>query len=289
MSAYGAAVAVPSAKRSGLVSISTSDTPKAGTPQESVFVVDADEARLRKMKRRVCKAAEVHERAMSGVTTYAPVMVTLTYAGLHQWHPRHLSEALKRVRQWLKRRGHGMRYVWVAELQERGAIHYHIVVYFPCKQWGNGVRTVEDTPPFWDEQGWWPHGSSQSAWAENPIGYIASYVSKINTKDRLPCGARMHGSGGFDLQERAAMAFHSRPTWVRNLSQLGQRITRPKGGGIARHFACGLAQRIASPYVLLMRGGRRAVVARRDTPPDEIRAFLGDIWLPKNTPQLLPA
>ena len=284
MSAAAAAFAVPMAKPSGLVSISTSDTPKAGTQSESVFVVDADEARLRRMKRRICKAAETHEAAMRQNTGYAPAMVTLTYERAGEWHPRHLSNALKHVRQWLKRRGHGMRYVWCAELQERGAIHYHVIVWFPCKTWGQGVRTVDDTPPFWDAQGWWPHGSTQSAWADNPIGYIASYVSKINGKDRLPCGARMHGSGGYDLSERAAMAFHSRPTWVRNLSQVGQRITRPKGGGIARHFACGLSQRIASPYVLLLRGGRRAVVARRDAPPEQLRQFLGDLWLPKSIP-----
>lgn len=281
MSADGCAFVSPTAQPSGLVSISTTQT-RNDSP--AVFVVDADEARLRKMKRRVCKAAEVHEAAMKGVTGYAPAMVTLTYQNQNDWHPNHLRNALTPVRQWLKRRGHGMRYVWVAELQDRGAIHYHVVVYFPCKEWGNGVRKVADTPPFWDVQGWWKHGHSQSAWADNPIGYIASYVSKINSKDRLPCGARMHGSGGFDLNERAAMAYHSRPTWVRNLSQIGQRITRPVGGGIAKHFVCGLVQRVASPFILLMRGGGRVVIARRDVPADTVRSFLGDLWLPTPIP-----
>lgn len=266
---------------SGLVSISTSDGRQSDTKNPNVFLVDADEARLRRMKRSVCKAAEVHQSAMQHAQGYAPAMVTLTYASMGDWHPRHLSAAVKLCREWLARRGHKMRYVWVAELQDRGAIHYHLITWFPCSK---GGRKTTDTPPFWDAQGWWPHGHSQSAWADNPVGYIASYVTKINSKDRLPCGARMHGSGGFDLAQRARMAYHSRPTWVRDLSYIGQKIKRARGGGIERHFACGLSQLIRSPYVLLMRGKGRAVVARRDAPPEQVRQFLGDLWPQKPHP-----
>jgi hypothetical protein len=40
--------------------------------------------------------------------------------------PRHVSELIKRTRQWLERRGHSLHCVWVAELQKRGALHYHV-------------------------------------------------------------------------------------------------------------------------------------------------------------------
>lgn len=273
--------ASPTAQPCGLVSISTSDTPKASNEGFPVFVVDAGEARVKRLRRRVCKAAELHELAMTQVDGYAPAMVTTTYANGDDWNPRHISQALKSCRQWLARRKHPMRYVWCAELQERGAIHYHIIVWFPVKKWGQGFRCVEDTPPLWDIQGWWKHGSTQSAWAHKAVGYIAKYASKATAAQKLPSGARGHGSGGFTAKERMQMAHHSRPTWVRTLSYIGQRIQRAKGGGIVQHFACGLKRRIASPFVLLMRGAGRVVVARRDAHPDLIRAFIGDLWTPQ--------
>lgn len=273
-----AAFASPTAQPSGLVSLSTSDTPKAGSGDAPVFSIDAGEARVKRLRRRVCKAAELHELAMTHVDGYAPAMVTMTYANGDDWHPRHISEALKRCRQWLGRRGHAMRYVWCAELQERGAIHYHVIAWFPVKAWGKGFRCVDDTPPLWDNEGWWPHGNTQSAWARKAVGYIAKYASKASPEQKLPRGARGHGSGGFTAPERMQMAFHSRPTWVRTLSYIGQKIKRAKGGGIVQHFACGLSRRIASPFVLLMRGHGRVIVARRDADPDFLRAFLGDLW-----------
>lgn len=246
--------------------------------QSSCFEVVTDEARLKKMKRRICKAAELHEKAMHDSAEYAPAMVTLTYRDGSDWSARHLSEAFKRVRQWLARRGRTFRYVWCAELQERGAIHYHVIAWFPAKFHGTKARKVADTPPFWDAEGWWPHGSSQSAWADNPIGYIASYVSKISGKDRLPAGARMHGSGGFTVDERKYMAHHSRQTWVRVLSYIGQKIQRAQGGGVIQHFACGLRRRIPSPYLVIARGFGRVLIAPRGSSRPDIVQGIETLW-----------
>jgi len=251
---------------SGLVCLSTSDTPKACT-DETVFEVDQAAARLKRMKRRVCKAAELHQKS----ATLRPAMVTLTYERAEAWAPLHISEALKRVRQWMHRRGHAFRYVWTAELQERGAVHYHVIAWLPSAR--------GEKPPFWDVQGWWPHGSTRSEYAEKAVGYIAKYASKIGSKDRLPCGARMHGSGGFTAPERQQMAFHSRPTWLRQLSQIGQKIKRAQGGGVVQTFACGkLWRRLASPFVLIARSPGRVVLARRETTPAELRPHLERTW-----------
>lgn len=238
------------------------------------------------MKRRICKAAELHEASMRDSRDYAPAMVTLTYHKADAWGPRHLSEAFMRVRKWLARRGHTFRYVWCAELQERGVIHYHVVAWFPAKFHGDKARKVADTPPFWDAEGWWPHGSSQSAWADNPIGYIASYISKISGKDRLPLGARMHGSGGFNVDERKRMAFHSRQTWVRALSYIGQKIQRAKGGGIVQHYACGLKRRIASPYIVIARAFGRVVIAPRGSSRSVVVQGIENLWHTQTSPAL---
>ncbi len=192
-------------------------------------------------------------------------MVTLTYAALDGWSPRDLSECLKRVRHWLGRRGIKFRYVWTAELQERGAVHYHVLAWLP---------QGKDRPPFWDDMGWWPHGSSNAEWARNAVGYMVKYVSKITSKMRLPCGARMHGSGGFSPAERQSMSYHGKPAWVRELSYIGQRITRRRGGGIVQHFACGLRRVISSPWVLVARGSRHLVIARRSAGLPAIRQAL---------------
>lgn len=227
------------------------------------------------MRRRVCKAAQLHEAS----ATLKPAMVTLTYRQMDDWKPRHLSQALERVKKWLARRGHQFRYVWTAELQERGAIHYHVVTWLP---------TGKDKPPFWDEQGWWPHGSTRSEWARNAVGYIVKYASKIGSKDKLPCGARMHGSGGFSKEERLQMRFHARPTWLRQLTQMAQRVTRPQGGGVILHYACGLARRVASPFVLVTRLPGRVVLARREATADAIRIQLESTWQTILGPAWLP-
>ena len=267
------AVAVgPSQPASGLVSLSTT-VPQGSEPQyDSVFQIVTDEARLKRMKRRVCKAAEVHGKGVGGEgDTLQPAMITTTYCGeVGQWRPEHISDALRLVRKWMARRGYRLRYVWVAELQERGEVHYHVLCWLP--------RARGQMPPFWDKQGWWPHGSTRCEWAYSPVGYMAKYATKVGQKDRLPGGARMHGSGGFTVPERLAMSHHSRPTWARLLSSVLHRVTKPRGGGVAVHYACGLARRVASPFVLVARGSGRVVVARRDTSPDRIRASLSELF-----------
>lgn len=42
-----------------------------------------------------------------------------------------ITELLQRIRVWVRRRDHGLRYVWVAELQQRVALHYHLLLWLP--------------------------------------------------------------------------------------------------------------------------------------------------------------
>lgn len=55
-------------------------------------------------------------------------MLTLTYRDVDAFEPCHISLLIKHIRQWLLRRGYRMLYVWVAELQQRGALHYHVLI-----------------------------------------------------------------------------------------------------------------------------------------------------------------
>lgn len=150
----------------------------------------------------------------SPVSPYRVALITLTYERDGMWEPRHIAALLDHYRKWFKRNAKGQavpecHYVWVMELTEIGRPHYHIVMWMP-----RGV-----TPPFPDDQGWWPHGMSNAKFATSPVGYIVKYASKLETKSgrHLPPGARLWGYGGLKMAERASVAFANSPRWLKGL------------------------------------------------------------------------
>ena len=182
------------------------------------------------MKRGVMTAARIHqEEAERGGFRVTPWFVTPTYAEGVRWDPRHVSETLKRVRQWCHRRGVVCRYVWVAEVQEKRqarfgghCVHYHIMLFLP--------RSL--SLPKFDKQGWWPHGSTQTVRCRvRGVGYIAKYASKGQVAP-LPKGARLHGAGGLSRSGRNERMWWLCPPYVRRqfpAAELEPR--RCKGGG----------------------------------------------------------
>jgi hypothetical protein len=150
-----------------------------------------------------------------------PVMLTLTYQDPDAWKPRHISDLLKHVRHYLNRRGHAFPYIWVAEMQKRGAIHYHICLWLP-----RGI-----TLPKPDKRGWWPHGSTRIEWARKPVGYMVKYASKGADGPRLPDSARMHGCGGLNPEKRNTRAYKMAPSWVRESFEEEDQPRRCPGGG----------------------------------------------------------
>jgi hypothetical protein len=142
---------------------------------------------------------------------YRCAMITLTYARDGQWDKGHLISLVKHYREWFKRNGQGetFHYVWVMELTDIGRPHYHIIAWFP-----KGVK-----PPMPDKQGWWPHGMTQAKYAVSPVGYIAKYASKADTKSgsHLPHGARLWGYGGLKMGERGPVALALAPRWLKHL------------------------------------------------------------------------
>ncbi|MER2492940.1 rolling circle replication-associated protein [Catenovulum sediminis] len=203
---------------SGLVSSSTS-----GTLPEPFFI-DRHKSRLRKLKYSVLTSARLHIEDLSvGSYRYRVAMLTLTYKDLDAWEPRHISDLLSYVRKWCKRRNIDFRYVWVGELQKRGALHYHVLIWLP-----KGV-----TLPKPDKQGWWKHGLTKIEWARNAIGYIAKYASKgEDNPDKFPKGVRIYGCGGLSENARNERCWWSMPNWVREIATVEDRPRRAIGGGI---------------------------------------------------------
>ncbi len=237
----------------GLVTLKTSDTLIPNSVE-----IDTQQARLTRMRRSLIWASDLIQRAL-GPLMYKPAMLTLTYREVDGFSPRHVSELLNRIRGWLERRGRHLHYVWVAELQQRGALHYHVVIWLP-----KGL-----TLPKPDKQGWWPHGSTRIEWARNPIGYLIKYASKLETKHGFPKGARLHAAGGIDPTGKQIRRWVNLPTWLKSLAGVNCPFVRIKGAGLVERatgvcmpspwrVSCS-AGRVFATQVFSYRGGIRDV------------------------------
>ena len=95
-------------------------------------------------------------------------MVTLTYRDDVDWSPRQVSNYLKCVREWARRKAIFLHYVWVLELTKRGRPHYHVLFWLP-----RGISM-----PKADKQGWWRHGMTNTVPARSPVGYLCKYIKR---------------------------------------------------------------------------------------------------------------
>ena len=222
----------------GLVPYTTSDTPLNkvwDTPDypvsdvllqiQAMPTISARQSRLLRLKHHVRTASRLIKETMArGGRKWRAVFVTLTYKPGVEWSARHITGYIKNVRMWAKRRGSSMGYVWVAEMQKRGAVHYHAVIWIPAS-----LRL-----PRPDKVGWWRHGSSNvQAVKRNAIGYLMKYVSKgvVGNDPDMPPGSRVCGSGGLDAMARDEFHYWRLPRYVRQNIDIGDRCCRVEGGG----------------------------------------------------------
>lgn len=171
------------------------------------------------MRRAVLTSARLHRDSLP--SGFRAAMITCTYRPGVRWDRHHISELIRKARQWLRRRGHRMRYVWVLELTKAGVPHYHLMLWLP--------RRVRLPKP--DKAGWWPHGFSRIEWARKAVGYLAKYASKGTQGAELPRGARIHGAGGLAEPARLERAWWLSPAYVRERCTPADRPVRAEGGG----------------------------------------------------------
>jgi hypothetical protein len=172
-------------------------------------------------------------------------MLTLTYRPDVDWAPGQVSGVVRHIRQWLRRKGHDMRFVWVQEFTKRGRPHYHLLLWLPL-----GL-----TIPKPDKQGWWPCGMTKIEWARNAVGYIAKYASKGDSLVQPAKGARMHGNGGLTGDALIEQRWWKLPGWLRHDVKPSDRVRRalPGAGGGFIHPDSGEVYR--SPWVVFFKGG----------------------------------
>lgn len=194
--------------------------------------------KLRRMRRGVISAASIHETELQdGGHRYRAALVTVTYRDVEGWQPNHISELQHHIRGWANRRGIVVRGLWVLELQKRGAPHYHCLFFLP-----RGI-----TLPKPDKQGWWKHGYSNCKWVRRPVGYVAKYASKEQSKGHdIPKGARLWGVVGLGGHGRNVLRWWLAPAWLRGMATAGDVLR--KVGSWWENRTIGIAYR--SPWVL---------------------------------------
>lgn len=180
--------------------------------------------RVKRLKRSVWASGHLHAMADTGHRNPVCWFVTLTYRPGVDWLPEHVSDAIRKFRKWCKAACIPCRYTWVAELQHRGAVHYHLLAWLPP---GVNMR-------HWDKQtakrqAFWPHGMTNTQPAKSGVGYLMKYLSKLGELTKFPKGLRLYGIGGLDQQARAVRAWYNLPGWAKLSHGVGQ-LTRRVGG-----------------------------------------------------------
>ena len=231
--------AAAQAAASGLVSLSTSDTFTGDIENEfnngvrsrqlveflEGISIDPVKSRLSRLRKNVGVSARCFETMWDapGKRKGRVIFITLTYAGTNDdWNPKHITGFIKCLRGWCNRRDIDCRYVWVAELQKRGVIHYHVAIWLPKQL----------TLPKPDKQGWWRFGMSNIAVARKPVAYLMKYLSKDTSKTfgAFPKGARIYGVGGLAEFVRVRRWLNY-PHFIKCRADITERWRRVRGGG----------------------------------------------------------
>lgn len=225
---------------SGLVSVSTTCTSGSALVDwaENCITIDPKQARVTRLRKGLGIAAkQLHNQGSMHQQIW---MQTLTYRGDNRnWRPEHISRYLDAMRKWHYARtgSKTVRYAWVAELQERGVIHYHVIVWLE-----RGLTPPKGDMPWHskDRKGvkeWhapmWPHGMSRRDKATAPVAYLMKYASKIESKNvgTFPHGARIHGAGGLDPSGRAIRRWVLWPAYVQGNASVADHFKPAEGGG----------------------------------------------------------
>ena len=233
-------------------------------PLREKLKINRDAQRYRRLKGGVSNSARLlHRQAHQErhCQRWNLKFITLTYADASGWRPGHLEAFRKALWHWCRRNDCKLRFVWVAELQRRGAVHYHMVVWLPKGKFF-------PAPDKGSRHAWWPHGSTNVQTAKSPIGYLVKYASKANALSaaQFPRGARMFGHGGLSKEGREEVRYWRSPFWVRDALPGTADIRKVSGGYVDKHTG----EFLASPWRVCVGPGGEVWAYRVDQ-PEEIK------------------
>lgn len=223
----------------GLVSVSTTcKDPVVVQFSENCITIDPKQCRVTRLRKGLGIAAKQLHNA--GPKNQQIWMQTLTYAGDNRnWRPEHISRYLDALRKWHYSRtgSKTTRYAWVAELQQRGVIHYHVIVWLSAgltpPKGDTPWRRTDKFGNVHHESAMWPHGMSNRLRSTAPVAYLMKYASKIESKNigTFPHGARIHGAGGLDPTGRSIRRWVLWPAYVQGNASINDRFRPAPGGG----------------------------------------------------------
>lgn len=119
-------------------------------------------------KSKIRYAIDQTQRELSAVSKgrNQGVMLTLTYSD-NQTDEVQAKSDLRKFRMSLQKKYKKVKYVWIMERQNRGAIHFHIYLSFNLRE-------------KWRKR-WWPHGfANVRVLKDSAVGYMSKYLSKCD-------------------------------------------------------------------------------------------------------------
>ncbi len=194
-------------------------------------LVDTEAARIDRLRRRVRAWAAVLEPLLG---RHRLVMVTLTYRPTVDWRPGDIREFMLGLR---KSCGVGLlAYAWVAELQARGAVHYHVLVLVrhgtnvprPDVLWAHGLTRIETARSVWYIVKYAQKGGEGGPYFPRGLRAFAVWISKDTISGVARFVFRCSALVGW-----LAELVHSYGVFPTH-DDLGYRFELP-GGGFARH------------------------------------------------------
>ena len=206
--------------------------------------------RVKRLRRSVWAAGHLHGLADHGRRPPVAWMVTLTYVGVDDWRSDHISAASEQYRRHCARLRVPCRYLWVAELQKRGAVHYHLIAWLPkgvgMPHWDRDTVSPSGRPV----RAFWGHGMTNVEQARTGVGYLMKYLSKLDDGAAFPPHLRLYGVGGLTSQARMVRGWYNLPEWAKReygvgeLKRQGSRLIVMETGEIvppmySRHFIPG--------------------------------------------------
>ena len=181
--------------------------------EDETAVIDTKQARIGRCQKRVHSWASVlpgakraEQRAYRSLKIGPRlVMLTLTYRDAKAWQANDIRDFMKGLRRELDT--NLLAYAWVLEMQQRGAPHYHVLLYVK-----RGTRILKPDDKLWE------HGSSRIETARS-VFYIVTYTGKEYQKSNLPAGARMFAvqiyADTVDMAEMLVFRMSTAPAWLR--------------------------------------------------------------------------
>lgn len=161
-------------------------------------IIDTDKMRIDRMRARLTAWAYAINDYLK-VNKVRALGITLTYVGVSDYREGHIKKFMNKIKWYLG--DDLLSYAWVAEMQTRLAVHYHICLIIPEHViWptrpldGRLFQEFDEGTifPHFDTIGFWPHGMTRCDILKAvSASYLTKYAQKGHQKAGFPPQLRL--------------------------------------------------------------------------------------------------